>query len=664
MHLSSNRKADAAAMFVFSACAGLGALLGLSCGPRPAEETHWEFLNGPYARNVSTLLPSRMNGDFLFAGLANGDLYCSTNGGRTWAQRASPAPGFRINQFVEEPEPGSLVYAATDAGLFRSPDSARSWKDLSIVAPSAVHPGVLTLVIDPWKPALLFAGSRGHGIFTSTDRGTTWQAVHDSAGGLLAEADIRAMAIDTGRPDRLVAAAGSRGVFLSEDGGRQWRSITGGSSTTGAAAVRLLLSPDDGRVILFGTDAGSLYRSQTPGGLWSPVRQATAGGSVYSLTQHPTNPRTVIAGTDGGILISTDFGERWRLDDRVLPATPISVVPALFAPHAWYAFGPGIGLQYSPDEGRTWQERETGLGGITTNCLAIDPHTRRIVAATGTVLLNFSPDSSAWIPVRGLSGGGVGSVTFDRFVQGTAYVTTSTGAFRTSDGGETWEPFARSLPFTPTFLISHPWLRTRMLASCRAGVFVSTDKGETWQEARPAGTIPSVLAFTFVPTNAGTILGAAGPRGVLLTSDGGITWESTRFGFGQDTVQHITLDDRDPSLCYAWTTAGGCYRSTNGGLEWNRYSPPWETRDVVVIATDPLSPSSIVVMVNGQSGFVSSSGGTRWQPIVERSLPANPVALAWHADSGTLVAATSNGGIYRITLGSSLLHTGYEGKLP
>ena len=229
-----------AELFLFSACAGLCALFSLSCGPRPVAETHWEFLNGPYARNVSALLPSRTNSDLLFAGLTNGDLFSSTNGGRTWVQRTSPAPGFTIHQFIEEPEPGSLLYAATEAGLFLSPDSARSWKQLGIVAPPATPQGVLTLAIDPWKPALLYAGSRGHGMFRSTDRGTTWQSAHDSAGGPLAETDIQAIMIDAGRPDRLVAAAGSRGVFLSEDGGTQWQSITGGSSTTGAAAMRLL----------------------------------------------------------------------------------------------------------------------------------------------------------------------------------------------------------------------------------------------------------------------------------------------------------------------------------------------------------------------------------------------------------------------------------------
>jgi photosystem II stability/assembly factor-like uncharacterized protein len=651
-------------MTVLSACAGLTALFSLSCGPHQAAETHWEFLNGPYARNVSALLPSQTSSDLLFAGLTNGDLFFSTNGGRTWVRRTSPAPGFTINQIVEEPEPGSLLYAATDAGLFCSPDSARSWKNMSIAAPAGTHPGVLSLAIDPWNPALVFAGCRGQGIFRSTDRGATWHTVPDSAGGALAGADVQAIAVDAGRPDRLVAAAGSRSVFLSEDGGRHWRPMTGGSSTTGAAAMRLLLSPDDGGMVLFGTDAGGLYLSHSAGGAWSPVRQATAGGSVYSLSLHPTQPRTVIAGTEEGILISTDFGERWRRDDRVLPATSLTVVQARPSPQNWYAFGPGIGLRHSPDAGRTWQVRETGLGGITTSCLAIDPHTRGIVAATGTILLHFSPDSSAWIPVRGLSGGSVFSVTFDPHTRGTAYISTATGTFKSSNGGETWQPFARSLPATPAFLISHPWLPTRMLASSRAGVFVSTNKGETWREARPAGTTPSIRSFAFRPTNAGIILGAAGPQGVLLTSDGGITWEKSRFGFGQDTVQQITLDDRDPSLCYAWTTAGGCYRSTNGGLEWNPYTPPWETRDVVLIVTDPLSPSSIVAMVNGQSGFVSSSGGTRWQPMVERSLPATPVALAWHAESGTLVAATAGGGIYRIALGASLLQTGQEGKSP
>jgi photosystem II stability/assembly factor-like uncharacterized protein len=648
-----------AALFGLSACAGLCTLLSLSCSPLEVAEAQWEFLNGPYARNVSTLLPSRTNSELLFAGITNGDLFFSTDGGRNWVRRTSPAPGFTIHEFVEEPEPGSLLYAATDAGLFLSPDSARSWKLLNIVAPAEIPQGVLTLAIDPWKPALLFAGSRGRGIFRSTDRGATWRPAPDSAGGPLADANVYSMAIDAGRPDRLVAAAGPRGVFLSEDGGTQWRSITGRSSTTAAAATHLLLSGDDGLVLLFGTDAGSLNRSRTAGGVWSPVRQATAGGCIHSLTLNPAKPRTVIAGTGEGILISTDFGESWRLDDRMLPATPITLVPAHAAPHPWYAFGPGIGLRYTPDEGMTWQRRETGLGGITTLCLAIDPHTRRIAAtAAGTILLHSAPDSSVWMPVYGLSGGNVASVTFDRHVQGTLYVSTPTGAFKSSDDGETWRPFARSLSVNPAFLISHPWLPTRMLASSRSGVFVSTDRGETWREARPTGTTPFVSSFTFRQTDAGIILGAAGLQGVLLTSDGGINWEKTRYGFGQDTVQHITLDDRDPSICYAWTTTGGCYRSTNGGLEWNRYTPPWCAQDVVMIATDPLSPCSIFALVNGRSGFVSSSGGTQWRNLADRSLPAPPVTLAWHADSGTLVAATSNGGIYRLTLGALLRNTG------
>ncbi len=162
-------------------------------------------------------------------------------------RRTSPAPGFIINQIVEEPEPGSLLYAATDAGLFFQLTVPAPGKTWALRLPRGLIRECFRLPSIPGSPLLYSPAPGGTGIFRSTDRGANMAGgARIRRAGPSQERMFRQSPIDAGRPDRLVAAAGSRGVFLSEDGGRQWRSITEGSSTTGAAAMRLLLSPDDG----------------------------------------------------------------------------------------------------------------------------------------------------------------------------------------------------------------------------------------------------------------------------------------------------------------------------------------------------------------------------------------------------------------------------------
>src|SRR5262245_30798031 len=88
---------------------------------------------------------------------------------------------------------------------------------------------IIRLAIDPVTTTTLYAGAgaldggseKGHGLFKSTDAGSTWQALDNE----LSQNSITALAIDPNVPDTLYAGTDG-GVFKSIDGGVSWQDST------------------------------------------------------------------------------------------------------------------------------------------------------------------------------------------------------------------------------------------------------------------------------------------------------------------------------------------------------------------------------------------------------------------------------------------------------
>jgi hypothetical protein len=516
--------------------------------------------------------------------------------------------------------------------------------------------GVLAFAVDPWKPQIRFVGTKGHGLFRSTDGGGSWHPL--ASDSVLQTATVWDLALDPGRPDRLVAAIGAPGVATSSDAGASWQILSRGSASLGAQATHILFHPQNSDMLLLGNDAGSMYRSTNFGRLWSPVRPASAGDRILSLWSDPGRPNTVLAGTQAGVLISTDFGESWQPWGGSLPLLPATLVPSQPPSRYIYAFGPSIGMRVTSNQGATWQLADAYLGGATTSDIDMSPGGDTVYAVVGNAVLRYVPDSLRWLSAgEGLTGGDVQSLAIDPRDPSYLYATSATGAFRTTDGGAHWSPFARSLQTVPSIMVPHPWFPTRMLASGSQGIYFSTNRGSTWRQSQPVGKTPQVNSFVFRETNAGVVFATTSPTAVMFTQDGGISWESTRYGLGADSLLFVSLDDKDTKVCYAWTAKGGCYRSLNAGLEWSRFTPPWNSSDYVLFASDPRSASQLVAIVNGRMIYLTTNGGTTWNRMFDRRLPGDPVAAAWHAGRGVLVVGLRDRGVYRLLLHESLRNT-------
>ena len=117
----------------------------------------------------------------LYAGLFDGGLYKSTDGGVNWNKLINGLTAKNIFKLVIDPVSPNILYAATSKGVFKSTDSGENW----ILANNGITSTyVATLVIDPLTPNTLYAAASTAGLFKSTNGGGNWSLSNNGLVGL------------------------------------------------------------------------------------------------------------------------------------------------------------------------------------------------------------------------------------------------------------------------------------------------------------------------------------------------------------------------------------------------------------------------------------------------------------------------------------------------
>ncbi|HET7010979.1 MAG TPA: hypothetical protein VFI11_09410, partial [Anaerolineales bacterium] len=131
--------------------------------------------------------------------------------------------GGEITALAIDPRTTTTLYAGTrGGGVFRTTDGGRTWRADNVGMRDAVVTvdrdwSVTALAIDPRTPATVYAAAEGHGLFKSTDGGSAW-----GTSGL--ESQVTALAIAPSATNILYAGTSRNGVYRSTDGGQTWRS--------------------------------------------------------------------------------------------------------------------------------------------------------------------------------------------------------------------------------------------------------------------------------------------------------------------------------------------------------------------------------------------------------------------------------------------------------
>ena len=470
---------------------------------------------------------------------------------------------------------------------------------------------------------------------------------------MLPSSEVLDIVIDQSRPDNLYAAIKGVGIVRSTDAGSTWVKLTSVVGSGGVTPTSIALNSRSSNVVCFGMEAGAIYKSTDGGQTWSPTRFGTGSNKPVHLATHPGDPDVLYAGTENDVLVSSDFGTTWKSIAGNLPhvATSIAVARGGAGP-VLYAYGEGIGLSRSSDNGSSWISSEAHLGGSTVSAMEGNRRGDVVYAVAGASVHRWTPRRGTWrSSSNGLSGGTIASIALDADSSSAVYAATPTGIFQTTDAGVSWNAGSAQMRGKPIGLIAtHPTFKTRMLLETEKEIFVSTDKGSTWNPARPLNGRYRVRKFTFSNSDAGFVLGGTMASGVLISSNGGLSWESDRYGLESNEVNAVTLDDKDRQTLFAWTGQGGGFRTTDKGVVWNRYSPPWQSGEQVNVVFDRYNPTEVVALVGLTRLYYSASGGATWLPIPIKPLEGESSSVYWNSETATLYVGLKQVGVYRLSL--------------
>lgn len=272
----------------------------------------------------------------------------------------------------------------------------------------------------------VYAGSFGHGIFRTIDRGATWAPV---GGGVTDPFILSLMAAKDGA---VYAGTLRGGVFRSRDDGKSWQPLNAGLKRL---EVKALMAWGD--ELYAGTGDG-VYRLDGAGDRWSVVTTGLDDVLVHALARSADG--TLYAGTSGkGILCFKRHSSGWvRLphglrDHEGMIENFIRVV-VVDRDQSILAGTFGGGVFRSADGGLTWHAISRALPNDSIRGIVLID--RGFVVATGNGVFKTMDQGRQWIPMnRGLTNLAVQVLIGSE--DGAFYVGTSGGVFR-SDDGLTW----------------------------------------------------------------------------------------------------------------------------------------------------------------------------------------------------------------------------------
>jgi hypothetical protein len=132
-------------------------------------------------------------------------LFRSGDGGQTWTRRDSGLLGGVVTSFAFDPAAPDTLYAATDAGLFRSVDAGVSWTAVAgVPAPVSFVLATATSPTTVW--AVVGSGAE---VRRSRDGGVTWEWARIGLEG----ARVLTLAVDPLDPARVWAGTATRSVM-------------------------------------------------------------------------------------------------------------------------------------------------------------------------------------------------------------------------------------------------------------------------------------------------------------------------------------------------------------------------------------------------------------------------------------------------------------------
>ena len=616
--------------------------------------------------SIGDLAIDPTNSDVVWVGTGEANIFRSSNagcgvfkttdGGQTWKNMGLENT-HTIGRIVVDYNNPDIVYVAAtghewtankERGLYKTTDGGKTWKKSLYINE---HAGIFDLVMHPTDPNILYCTSwerirlkwkdprtnkntKHCGVWKSVDGGESWEQINEGLPlphyrGRIgidlckAQPDILYLLLDNyeigkkaeegeldsyGRQkeDYIKGAT----VYRSDNAGESWYQVSGKddetkkfmmghSGTYGWVFGQIRVDPKDPETVW--TMGLWLNKSEDGGKTFKAIKKMHA--DHHGLWIDPNNPDYLLNAQDGGITITYDKGENWRIPIKELPlaqfynisydySTPFRVVGSIQDHHSFYG---EVDLSNGRDKIKPVEFKQTaGAEGCTH---AIDPRDNNTIY--GSVFYG------------NLAKGEMDNFGWDKldFLLPKNYPD---------------EPHLRGQWVSPTLISSH---NPDILYHCMQFVMMSKDKGQTWVKISPDLTFndpeklgdithQTISAFDESTLRYGLLYAGTDDGRLWRTKDGGENWtELSSKDIPKRWVSRMVASKYDMGTVYMTQTGRRdddfqvyMWRSTDFGDTWEDISGNIPVGPVNVIREDPYDKNMLYVGTDA-GVYISADGG-------------------------------------------------------
>ena len=397
------------------------------------------------------------------------------------------------------------------------------------------------------QPGTFYMGTPLGGIWKTTSAGVTWYPVFDQEPSV---DSIGAIQVAPSNPDIVYAGAGDpiqgslgNGMWKSTDAGKSWQHI-GLEDTVKIDSI--VVDPTDPNLVLASAlgdttrKGGGVYRSTDGGQTWTSVLKPADYDGIRDLEYAYDDPSVMLAAAQG--TGGFNFGP---------PVARAKIKPPL--------------VFKSTDEGKTWTEiKIPPYQGRIAVAVAMHTQGQRMYIVGnniehGSGLYRSDDGGATWKHMAGNDlriSNGQGAYSSGVFVDSQnpdVLYTVSTAMYRSTDGGDTFEPF-KGAPGGEDYhkLWIDPTNGQRMLVGSDQGATVTLDNGKTWS-LWYTETISQVYHVATDDQYPYKIMGAQQDTGAVMIDSRG-NWGQVNFNDWSPVPSSefgvITPDPRNPNIIY------------------------------------------------------------------------------------------------------------------
>jgi photosystem II stability/assembly factor-like uncharacterized protein len=541
-------------------------------------QANWSIVLEPSSAMISVIAvsPDFMQDSTVIVARTTGNLLISTDGGTQWNDKGIPADAI-IYDIAIAPGNAKEIFLATSDGVYYSNDRGDTFTrkpanlPVEIINNIAVSPNYL---IDK----TVFCTTITHAVYKSTNGGNSW-VLHKSGAVITGQSpsilnEFSELQIsNTFSTDRAVFFSTYDGLFVSTDSGVVWTQ----KQTRQNLVTGLAFSPhfkDDRRVIATTYSGGGFYTSADSGSTWalgSPVgwEEVIDKGQLSSfdvdfVQNHTGAPVAVATANHSKLGFSNDYGENWNV--LSIPQFPDIAVGDVYV--NVFALSPNFDIDQEIYLGsRTQGVLQTTDGGISWR-------------TTGEVAANKDISSIAVSP----------NYAKDK----TAFAANIWGeVWRTQNGGDNWSRIGSDSIITPITLRPYMWIAISpqfatdrlVLVGTNNGVFRSTNGGDKWEPITNPRIGPSTVIqqIEFSPNfgNDNTVFINVRGKGLYRLNMSNLGWVKSTSNVGLSLLNkniQFTEFRISPNFAQDATLIGASrtnvYISTNGGLTWKETGHP------------------------------------------------------------------------------------------